>query len=230
MCLTTRGVTVMEPMRRVVCLCAWSTNQNKALTGAQFSCGAASLCCPARPGTFLITIQSLSVYTISGAEWTVAQGSPWEALQSSAPPCPAVSLPPLPLSTLPPPTTPPQQQIHIPTNTQSRSRLLLSPTHNWSHGRVCYFSPLLISNRYWSLLWLEYSTIGALLTVLKTNYAHRLDLPIDSKKPWSSYSVWTYFLSMITIFSCNITDRKPDIVTTFDHISKSIGRKREDLL
>lgn len=44
MCLTTRGVTVMEPMKSTVCLCAWSTNQNKALTGAQFSCGAASLC------------------------------------------------------------------------------------------------------------------------------------------------------------------------------------------
>lgn len=95
MCLTTTGVTVMEPMRRVVCLYAWSTNQNKALTGAQFSCGAASLCCPARPGTFLITIQSLSVYTISGDEWTVAQGSPWEALQRSALPC---RLPPSPPS------------------------------------------------------------------------------------------------------------------------------------
>lgn len=44
MCLTTKGVTVMEPMRNPVCLCASTTNQNKALTGAQFSCGAASLC------------------------------------------------------------------------------------------------------------------------------------------------------------------------------------------
>ena len=36
--------------------------------GTIFMRGCLSLCCPARPGTFLITIQSLSVYTISGAE------------------------------------------------------------------------------------------------------------------------------------------------------------------
>lgn len=30
--------------------------------------GCPSLCCPAHTGTFLVTIQSLSVYTISGAE------------------------------------------------------------------------------------------------------------------------------------------------------------------
>lgn len=70
--------------------------------GTIFMRGCLSLCCPARPGTFLITIQSLSVYTISGAEWTVAQGSPWEALE--APPCPAFSLPP--------PSLPPSQTVH----------------------------------------------------------------------------------------------------------------------
>lgn len=50
------------------------------------------------------------------------------------------------------------QQPHPSTYTQTHTvswSHLLSPTHiNWSHERVCYFSPLLIFGRYWGLLWL----------------------------------------------------------------------------
>ena len=88
MFLTTRGVTVMEPMRITVYLCAWGTNENKALTGAQFSCSAAFLLrCYAHIPALLITIQSLSVYTIWEAEWATAQGSPWEAAEPQTQPC-----------------------------------------------------------------------------------------------------------------------------------------------
>lgn len=148
MCSTTRGVTVTAPMAKAVCLCGWSTNQNKAFGGrqrgggAQFSCGAASLGCPAHPGTFLITIQSLSVYTISGAEWTVAQGSPWEALH--APPC-LQSSPSLALC----PRCLPQQPHPTPAHKHTQShRAASSLPHmhiNWSHGRECVTTPRFLS-------------------------------------------------------------------------------------
>lgn len=140
MCLTTRGVTVTQPMRSAVCLCAWSSNQNKALTGGQFSCRAASG--PARPGTFLITIQSLSVYTISGAEWTVAQGSPWEARE--APPClpSTLSLPPTLLCARCLPQQPHPSPAHAHKQSHgAASSLSLSLAHiNRSNGRVLVLS------------------------------------------------------------------------------------------
>lgn len=119
-----------------------------------------SLFCPARPGTFLITIQSLSVYTIAGAEWTIAEGSPWEALE--APPCLAFHRP-LPSDRNVSPAAPPQARAH----TQTHVGSFPPPTHT-SRESVgdCYFSLLLIFGRYWSLLWLERSAIGAPLTVL----------------------------------------------------------------
>lgn len=55
----------MGPMSRAVCLCAGSSNQNKASTGAAiFMRGGLRLCRPARPGTFLVTLNHC-LFTLS---------------------------------------------------------------------------------------------------------------------------------------------------------------------
>lgn len=83
--------------------------------------------------------QSLSVYTISGAEWSAAQGSPWEAVE--APPYPASNSPPTLYARQPPPTTsPPPHVVH----SHWRS---FSSNINQIHARV-FFSWLLIYGRY----------------------------------------------------------------------------------
>lgn len=165
MCLTTRGVTVMEPMKSTVCLCAWSTNQNKALTGAQFSCGAASLCAvlPA-PAPFSSPFNHC-LFTLSqelNEPWLRAlPGKLWR-------PCPALPSVSHPLCPrrLSSPTTPPQHiQSHGATS---------SPTHiKWIHERVCVTSLHFLSlGRYWGLLWLDHYTIKAPLAVLETEVLH----------------------------------------------------------
>ena len=202
--------------------------------GTIFMRGCLSLCCPARPGTFLITIQSLSVYTISGAEWTVAQGSPWEALQ--APPCPALrpppSLPPSPpLSTLPlpPPTTPPQH-IRLHTNTyrvmEPPPAPPLSPSHTHrteSHGRVCYFSLLLIFGRYWGLLWLNHSSIREPSAVLKAEVLY-MSAAVDLKL-WALKKIKRSMWRQISLLHKASHERKKKMVShdlgpdfySFDH-------------
>lgn len=142
--------------------------------GTIFMRGCLSLCCPARPGTFLITIQSLSVYTISGAEWTVAQGSPWEALE--APPCPAFSLPP--------PSLPPSQTVHAaspnnptPAHTHKHTHSVMEPPPlSHTHQLKPWESVLLLSASYlWQILRpfvADHSTIRAPSAVLKAEVLH----------------------------------------------------------
>lgn len=145
--------------------------------GTIFMRGCLSLCCPACSGTFLVTIQSLSVYTVSGAEWIVAQGSPWEAQE--APPHPALPSvsPSLPLYSIPtPPTTPPQHIVHSHTNTHWVMELPapLSPTHTSTKA----MGERLISLCFLSLADTEafgglgHSTIGAPSAVLKAELLH----------------------------------------------------------
>lgn len=154
LCLTTRGVIVMEPMRRAVCLCAWSTNQNKALTGAQFSCGADSLCAVLPAPAPFSSLFNHCLFTLSqelNELWLRALpgklGRPRPALPSVSPSLPLCSV-------LTPPTTPPQHIVHTHTNTHWVMELPppLSPTHiNESH-RASYFPLLLIFGRHWGLL------------------------------------------------------------------------------
>lgn len=145
------GLTVIEPAAWST-VCALSRNQNKKQDGGTVFMWGPHLPPAPHPGTFFITIQSLSVYTITGAEWTPAEGSPWEALV--APPR-LPHHPSLRLSVHRPPSTSNPTQTH--TNTPLSSR-------DWIPRRGCYFSPLLISCRYGGLLRLDLSAIGAPLT------------------------------------------------------------------
>lgn len=99
----------MGPMHRAVCLCAWSSNQNKALTAATiFMRGGLRLCCPARPGTFLVTLNHC-LFTLSQElnelRLRALPGKLWRPHPTLPP------IPPPPRRTLyslqPPPTTSP---------------------------------------------------------------------------------------------------------------------------
>lgn len=139
--LTTRGGKVMEPARSPIYLCDSGTDQNKALTGAQFSCRTAFL------GTVLPTPAPFSslfnhcLFTLS--QWL---NEPWLRALPVRLCRPRPALP----SVCPPSPLPTHTNKH--THTEPGELPLLSHTHTHtsakSLGRVCYCSPLLISVRY----------------------------------------------------------------------------------
>lgn len=106
--------------------------------------------------------QSLSVYTISGAEWTAAQGSPWEAVE--APPYPASHSPPQ----LSIPYSLPQRQAHPPCSALPQMLLLLN--HQLDAWKSVFF---LLTPYLWQIprpLWLHHSNTETLSAVLRRTW------------------------------------------------------------
>lgn len=131
----------MAPMSKAVCLCARSSNQNKALTGATiFMQGGLRLCWPARPGTFLVTLNHC-LFTLSQELNELRLRAHPGKLRRPHP-----TLPPPPPPQLSIPYSLPQQQPPPP-------HVVYSHKHSFSsnisqiHGRV-FFSLLLIFGRY----------------------------------------------------------------------------------
>lgn len=150
----------MGPMSRAVCLCASSSNQNKALTGAAiFMQGGLRLCCPARPGTFLVTLNHC-LFTLSQElnelRLWAHPGKLWR---------PHPTLPPTPhpqtlYSLQPPPTTTPTHACSVLPQTLFLLKPQLDP---WES--VFLFTPYL-----WQIprpLWLHHSNNATLSAVLR---------------------------------------------------------------
>lgn len=114
--------------------------------------------------------QSLSVYTISGAEWTAAQGSPWEAVE--APPYPASHSPPNSLF----PTASPNNK---PTPTCSAlPQMLFLLKHQLDPWKSVFLSTPYL----WQILrplWLHHSDTETLSAVLRRTWRLVLSAAVD---------------------------------------------------
>lgn len=147
----------MKPMRRAVCLCAWSTNQNKALTGAQFSCGADSLCAVLPAPAPFSSLFNHCLFTLSqelNELWLRAlPGKPRPALPSVSP-----SLPPSLFCTDSPNNPTPAHSTHAHKHTLSHGAATssLSHTHQRKPSSVLFPSA--------SYLWQSLRPFGGWIT------------------------------------------------------------------
>lgn len=124
--------------------------------------------------------QSLSVYTISGVEWTAAQGSPWEAVE--APPYPASHAP---QNSLFPTASPNNNPTPARSVLPQMFFLLKHQLDPWES--VFLFTPYL-----WQIprpLWLHHSNNATLSAVLRRTCRLVLSAAVDLFST-SEYSEW----------------------------------------